>query len=128
MYKILVFLLLTSTLYAIDGEISISKDLVSDDYKAEIYLYQDFDIYVNIKPYTRYTNYFRHEGVLKNFPYRDIFATGLEISKDNLYIKYAHICNHPVSSKNSRDLAYIEYGTFGTASADYITIGYRWGK
>jgi hypothetical protein len=133
-YIFLVLLLLISPfLYSdIKGDISISKTLKDNTAKAEIFLAYSFDIkQLSLIPYTKYTNFFYITNVFSNKPFRDIFETGLQIEYGNIYIRINHICDHPVSYKNNYRnnewIPFLDYGVAPTGSANYITIGYKWG-
>jgi len=128
MYKYIFLLLLTTALYA-GGQAEISKDVLSDTCKASVLLQYDFNIHkIILTPFTQYTSYFNHGSLFANHPYRDIFETGLNIAYKNIYIKYQHICSHAVSSYNNHATPMISYYQEPNSSANFITVGYKWGS
>ena len=127
MKKILALLFLASCLYAdITGDISIGKS--EDSYRADVKIGYDFTIsQLSVIPYFEYINYFQNNGI-DNYPYRDIFATGLHLNFDSIYLDVRHECRHEVSSLNSRDRPLLYSDALPNASSTFISVGYRFGR
>jgi hypothetical protein len=124
---IVILLLITPCLFAdINGDISIGK--YEDIGKAKIKIGYDFTWgEFCLIPYFEYINYFTNDG-FKNYPFRDIFGSGVRLNWRELYLNIHYECRHEVSSLNSRETPLLYGDALPNSSSRFITLGYRWGK